>query len=175
MARSPREHGPRPEQVSSRRQGRLCASQGTVWAGLRSMCFFHVSKEYRENIRRISSDGLKSQTLSCFPLQNRSRPILDRGQFFQTVSSLLPLPATLHPALYKSYPLSFFKIFQIHSAMLLLLFKLLLFITRIDAILTCNAAARLIFQTRQIKLNLLASNLNFPNNSPLLSGSDSPS
>lgn len=60
MARSPREHGARPDEVSSRRQGRLCAGQGTVWAGLRSMCFFHVSKEYRENIRRISSDGLKS-------------------------------------------------------------------------------------------------------------------
>lgn len=27
MARSPREHGPRPDQVSSRRQGRLCAGQ----------------------------------------------------------------------------------------------------------------------------------------------------
>lgn len=38
----------------------VCKSQGTVWAGLRNMYFFHVSKEFRENIRRISSSGLKS-------------------------------------------------------------------------------------------------------------------
>lgn len=38
----------------------VCKSQGTVWAGLRNMYFFHVSKEYRENVRRICSNGLKS-------------------------------------------------------------------------------------------------------------------
>lgn len=166
MARSPRERGPRPDQVS-RRQGGLCASQGTVWAGIRNMYFFHVSKEYRENIRRRSSNGLKSQNLSCFPLYMGPGPSLDAGKFFSTVSSLLLLPIALHAAVYKSCPLSFFKIFQIRSAVLLAQFKLLLFITHIDVILTLNAAARLIFQTRQIKLNLIGLLLEVPPKLPI--------
>lgn len=96
MARSPREHGPRPDQRSPGRQESLCASQGTVWAGLGNLCFFHIPKACRENVRRISSNSLKSQTLSCFLWQNGSRPILGSREIF--LDHVLPLTTCYPPS-----------------------------------------------------------------------------
>ena len=60
---------------------------------------------------------------------------MDPGNFSRWFHpSYLPLPVILRPAVYESCPLSFIKISHIPSAVSLVLFKLLLFITYTGAL-----------------------------------------
>ena len=60
---------------------------------------------------------------------------MDPGNFSRWFHpSYLPLPVILRPAVYESCPLSFIKISHIPSAVSLVLFKLLLFITHTGAL-----------------------------------------
>lgn len=98
----------------------VCRSQGTVWAALRTVDFFHVSKEYRENIGSTNANGLKSQTLSVFLCRLGPGLSWDSGNLFWRVSSFLPLPTKPCPACFKCYSDLFYAIVQNFLANLLL-------------------------------------------------------
>ena len=105
------------------------------------MCFFHVSKEYSKTIRRIRLfRWLGITDFFVFSFVGWIQAHLGSRELFSVVSSLLPRPVILHPAVYESCPLSFIKVFQIPSAVLLVLFKLLLFITH--TVLCCCLVTR---------------------------------
>lgn len=124
MARSPREYGPGPDHVSSGRQGSLCAGVRELCGRDSGICtFFHVSKEYRENVWRRSPDGLKSQTLSVFICRTCPASSWEPGGIFMDSYFSFITSHHLHPATNKSYPLGFFKLLQIHPTFLLVEFK----------------------------------------------------